>query len=145
MQISQEYTDWLAKAPINKDFPHRVLSLQDHNQTHEDYIEATNFLGRLYRAHEELIGADPANHTIHLQNHDEDLEMVRKCFKHIETFMISDNYFRLVSDLPPAPYPDQQLSQLTLDQNSPDYLTTLARLEVHSILRTLEQLGMYVD
>ena len=59
--------------------------------------------------------------------------------------MISDNYFRSVADLPPAPYPDQQLSQSTLEQNSPDYLTTLARLEVHSILRTLEQLGMYVD
>ena len=71
--------------------------------------------------------------------------MVRKCFKCIETFMVSDNYFRLVSDLPPAPYLDQQLSQLTLEQNSPDYLTNLARLEVHLILRTLEQPGMYVD
>ena len=46
---------------------------------------------------------------------------------------------------PLAPYPEQQLSQLALEQNSSDYLTTLARLEVHSILRTLEQPGMYVD
>ena len=37
------------------------------------------------------------------------------------------------------------MSQLALKQNSSDYLTTLARLEVHSILRTLEQPGMYVD
>ena len=59
--------------------------------------------------------------------------------------MVSDNYFRSVSGLPPAPYPEQQPSQLTLKQNSSDYLTTLARLEVHSILRTLEQPGMYVD
>ena len=71
--------------------------------------------------------------------------MVRKCFKCIETFMISDNYFRSVADLPSAPYPDQQLSLSTLEQNSPDHLTNLARLEVHSILSTLEQLGMYVD
>ena len=49
------------------------------------------------------------------------------------------------SGLPPAPYPEQQLSLLALEQNSSDYLTTLARLEVHSILRTLEQPGMYVD
>ena len=48
MQISQEYADWLAKAPVNEDFPHQVLSLQDRNQIHEDYIAATNFLGRLY-------------------------------------------------------------------------------------------------
>ena len=59
--------------------------------------------------------------------------------------MVSDNYFRSVSGLPRAPYPEQQLSQLALKQNSSDYLTTLARLEVHSILRTLEQPGMYVD
>ena len=58
--------------------------------------------------------------------------------------MVSDNYFRSVSGLPPAPYPEQP-SQLALKQNSSDYLTTLARLEVHSILRTLEQPGMYVD
>ena len=46
---------------------------------------------------------------------------------------------------PLHPYPEQQLSLLALKQNSSDYLTTLARLEVHSILRTLEQPGMYVD
>ena len=59
--------------------------------------------------------------------------------------MVSDNYFRSVSGLPPAPYLEQQPSQLALEQNSSDHLTTLARLEVHSILRTLEQPGMYVD
>ena len=59
--------------------------------------------------------------------------------------MVSDNYFRSVSGLPPAPYPEQQPSQLALEQNSSDHLTNLARLEVNSILRTLEQPGMYVD
>ena len=89
--------------------------------------------------------ADPANCITHLQSHDEDLERVRKCFKRLETFMVSDNYFRSVSGLPPAPYPDQPLTQLALKQNNSDHLTKLARLEVESILRTLEQPGMYVD
>ena len=90
MQISWEYANWLAKAPINKDFPHRVLSLQDHNRIHKDYIAATNFLGRLYQAHEDLVMADPANHITHLWSHDKNLERVRKCFKRLETFMVSE-------------------------------------------------------
>ena len=89
--------------------------------------------------------ADPANCITHPRSCDEDLERVRKCFKRLETFMVSDNYFRSFSSLPPAPYPEQQLSLLALKQNNSDYLITLARLEVHSILRTLEQPGMYVD
>ena len=48
MKISWEYANWLAEDPLNKDFPHRVLSLQDRNRVHEDYIAATNFLGRLH-------------------------------------------------------------------------------------------------
>ena len=59
--------------------------------------------------------------------------------------MVSDNYFRSVSGLPPAPYPDQPPTQLALKQNNSDYLTKLARLKVDLILRTLEQPGMYVD
>ena len=47
-QISWKYANWLAKAPVNKDFPHQVLTLQDHNRIHEDYIAAISFLGRLY-------------------------------------------------------------------------------------------------
>ena len=119
--------------------------MQDRNRIHEDYIVATNILGRLYQAHEDLIVADPANCITHLQSCDEDLERVRKCFKRLETFMVSDNYFRSVSGLPPAPYPNQPLTQLALEQNNSDHLTKLARLEVDSILRTLEQPGMYVD
>ena len=50
--------------------------------------------------------------------------------------MVSDNYFRSVSGLPPAPYLDQPLTQLALEQNNSDHLTKLARLEVESILKT---------
>ena len=31
-----------SKAPVTKDFPHQVLSFQDRNRIHEDYIAATN-------------------------------------------------------------------------------------------------------
>ena len=144
-QLNRLYTTWLAGAPINKDFPHCMLSLQDHNKIHEDFIKDTDFLGKMYQAHEDLIMADPANFITHFKSHNKDLERVIKCFKRLETFMVSDNYFRSVSGLLPAPYPEQQLSQLALEQNNSDHLTTLARLEVHSILRTLEQPGMYVD
>ena len=53
--------------------------------------------------------------------------------------------FRSVSGLPPAPYLDQPPTQLALKKNNSDHLTKLARLEVDSILRTLEQPGMYMD
>ena len=117
-QLNKSYTTWLAGAPINKDFPHCMLSLQDCNKIHEDLIEATDFLGKIYQAHEDLIVADPANCITHLKSCDEDLERVRKCFKRLETFMVSDNFFRSVSGLPLAPYPEQQLSLLALKQKA---------------------------
>ena len=89
--------------------------------------------------------ADPANHHAHLANCDKDLERVRKCFRCIETFAISDNHYRSVSGLPPAPYPECQPSQAALEQNTPEYLTSLANFEVGSILRVMEQPEMYAD
>ena len=47
-QLNKSYTTWLAGAPINKDFPHCMPLLQDHNKIHEDFIEATDFLGKIY-------------------------------------------------------------------------------------------------
>ena len=71
------------------------------------------------------------------------LGKVRNCFKCIETCIVSDNYFRSISGLPPAPYPECQPSQTTLEQNSLEYLTSLAQLEVNSVNRLLEQSEMY--
>ena len=71
------------------------------------------------------------------------LGKVSSCFKHIEMCAVSDNYFRLISGLPPAPYPECQPSQTTLEQNSPEYLMLLAQLEVNSVNRLLEQSEMY--
>ena len=112
---------------------------------HLDFVTATDFLGKTYRAYEDLIMADPANHHAHLAKCDEDLERVRKCFRCIKTFAISDNYYRSVSGLPPAPCPACQPSQAALEQNSPENLTSLANLEVGSILRVMEQPEMYAD
>ena len=70
---------------------------------------------------------------------------VRKCFRWIETYVVSDNYFRSISCLPPAPYPECQPSQTALEQNSLEYLTSLAQLEVNSVNSLLEQHEMYHD
>ena len=122
-----------------------MLSLNDRHQICLNLVTATDFLGKTYRAYEDLIMADPANCYAHLANRDRDLERVRKCFRCIETFAISDNYYRSVSGLPPAPYPECQPSQAALEQNSPEYLTSLANFEVGSILRVMEQPEMYAD
>ena len=89
--------------------------------------------------------ANPANCHAHLANCDKDLKRVRKCFRCVETFAISDNYYRSVSGLPPAPYSECQPSQAAIEQNNPEYLTSLANFEVGSILRVMEQPEMYAD
>ena len=122
-----------------------MLSLNDRHEIHLDFVTATDFLGKTYRAYEDLIMADPANCHAHLAKCDKDLERVRKCFRHVETFAISDNYYRSVSGLPPAPYPEHQPSQAALKQNSPEYLTSLANFEVGSVLRVMEQPEMFAD
>ena len=45
----------------------------------------------------------------------------------METCVVSDNYFRLVTGLPPAPYLEGQPSQSTLEQTSPEDLMSLHR------------------
>ena len=85
---------------------------------HDDFIKATDFLGTTYRAYEQLIIADPSNRLDHMTNWDKALGKVRNCFKHIETCVVSDNYFRSVTGLPPAPYPKSQPIQSALEWTS---------------------------
>ena len=99
-QISDSYSKWIEAAAVSKHFPQSMLSLNNRHQIHLDFVTATDFLGKTYRAYEDLIMADPANCHAHLANCDKDLERVRKCFRHIETFAISDNHYRSVSGLP---------------------------------------------
>ena len=103
-----------------------MLTHEQRQLIHEDFIKATDFLGTTYRAYEQLINMDPSNRWDHMTNQDMVLGRVRNCFKCIETCIVSDNYFRSISGLPPAPYPGCQPSQTALEQNRTEYLTLLA-------------------
>ena len=144
-QITDFYEKWISTTTISKPFPHSMLMLHDSHQVHLDFVKATDLLGTIFSAYEDLISADPVNHTTHLTNHNTHLDSARKCFKWLETYVVSDNYFRSISGLPPAPYAESQPSQTELEKNSPNYLTSLANLEVNSILRTLGQPDMYIN
>ena len=109
-KLTDSYTKWVATAEISKPLSHSMLSLNDRHQVHLDFITSVDFLGMIYKAYEDLITADPANQLGHLTNHDMIVGKVRKGFKRLEMFVISDNYFRLISGLYPAPYPENQPS-----------------------------------
>ena len=125
-QVADSFTKWWESAPTNQPFPHTMLTCEQRQLIHEDFIKATDFLGTTYRAYEQLINMDPSNRLDHMTNQDMALGKVRNCFKCIEMCVVSDNYFRSISGLPPAPYPECQPSQTTLEQNSPEYLMSLA-------------------
>ena len=115
-----------------------MLSLNDRNKVHLDFITSVDFPGTIYRAYEDIITVDPASQLGQMTNYDIILGKVRKGFKRLEMFVISDNYFRSISGLPPRLYPQNQPSQSVLELNSPEHITSLATLEVNSVLRTLE-------
>ena len=125
-QVADSFTKWWESAPTNQPFPHTMLTCEQRQLIHDDFIKATDFLGTTYRAYEQLINADPNNRLDHMTNQDKALGKVRNCFKCMETCIVSDNYFRLVTGLPPAPYPEGQPSQSALEQTSPEDLMSLA-------------------
>ena len=77
-----------------------MLTCEQRQLIHEDFVKATDFLGTTYRAYEQLINMDPSNRLDHMNNQDMALGKVRNCFKCIEMSVVSDNYFRLISGLP---------------------------------------------
>ena len=103
-----------------------MLTHEQRQLIHEDFVKATDLLGTTYRVYKQLINVDPNNRLDHMTNQDKALGQVRNYFKHVETCVVSDNYFRSVSGLPPAPYPECQPSQSALEQNSPEYMMSLA-------------------
>ena len=137
-QVGDSFTKLLDSAPTSKPLPHVMLTLEQRKEIHSDFIKATDFLGTIYRAYKDLINVDPNNRLEHMTNQNKALAKVKKCFKHIETYVVSDNYFRSISGLPPAPYPECQPSQTALEQNSLEYLTSLAQLKVNSVNRILD-------
>ena len=124
-QVADSLTQWWESAPTNKAFSCTMLTHEQRQLIHEDFIKTTDFLGTTYRAYKQLINVDP-NRLDHMTNLDKALGKVRNSFKCIATCVVSDNYFRSVSGFPPAPYPECQPSQSALEQNSPEYLTSLA-------------------
>ena len=125
-QVADSFMKWWELARTNQPFPHTMLTHEQRQLIHEDFIRATDFLGTTYRAYEQLINTDPSNRLDHMNNQDMALGKVRNCFQCIETCVVSDNYFRSISGLPPAPYPECQPGQTALEQNSPKYLMSLA-------------------
>ena len=142
-QVADSFTKWWESAPTSHPFSSTMLTCEQRQLIHKDFVKATDFLGTTYKAYKQLINMDPSNRLDHMTNWGKALGSIRNCFKHIKTCIMSDNYFRLISGLPPAPYPECQPSQTALEQNSPEYLMSLAWLEVNSVHRLLEQSEMY--
>ena len=51
-----------------------MFSLNKRHEVHLDFVKATDFLGTIYRAYEDLITVDPVNRLDHLMNYDTILE-----------------------------------------------------------------------
>ena len=144
-QIKDFYSKWLEYATVSSPLPCIMFTMKQRKEIHLDFIKVTDFLGTIYREHEGLINVQPNIRLKHMTNCDKAFGNVRKCFKWIETYVISNNYFRSIEGLPTAPYPECQPSQRALEQNSLEYLTSLAQLQVNSVNRLLEQNEMYHD
>ena len=67
-QVADSFTKWWESAPTNQPFPHTMLTHEQRQLIHDDFIKATDFLGTTYRAYEQLIIADPSNRLDHMTN-----------------------------------------------------------------------------
>ena len=67
-QVADSFMKWWESALTNQPFPHTMLTCRQRQLIHEDFIEATDFLGTTYRAYEQLINTDPSNRLDHLTN-----------------------------------------------------------------------------
>ena len=105
-QVTDSFTKWWESAPTNQPFPCTMLSHEQRQLIHDDFVKATDILGTTYRAYEQLIIVDPSNKLDHMINQDKALGKVRNCFKCIETCIVLGNYFRSVTGLSPAAYPE---------------------------------------
>ena len=55
-------------SPNKQTFSHTMLTHEQRQLIHEDFVKATDFLGTTYRAYEQLINADPNNRLDHMTN-----------------------------------------------------------------------------
>ena len=52
----------------NQPFPHTMLTHEQRQLIHDNFIKATDILGTTYRAYKQLIIADPSNRLDHMTN-----------------------------------------------------------------------------
>ena len=64
-QVADSFTKWWESAPTNQPFPHTMLTHEQRQLIHEDFVKATDFLGITY---EQLITMDPNNRLDHMAN-----------------------------------------------------------------------------
>ena len=67
-QVGDSFTKWLESAPTGQPFPHSMLTHEQRQKIHEDFVKVTDLLGTTYRAYEELINMDPSNRLEHMTN-----------------------------------------------------------------------------
>ena len=67
-QVTDSFTKWWGSAPTNQPFPHAMLTHEQRQLIHDNFIEATDILGTTYRAYEQLIIVDPSNRLDHMTN-----------------------------------------------------------------------------
>ena len=68
VQVADSLTQWWKSAPTNKPFTCTMLTHEQRQLIHEDFIKATDFVGTSYRAYKQLINADPNNRLDHMTN-----------------------------------------------------------------------------
>ena len=67
-QVADSFKKWWESAPTNQPFPHTMVTHEQRQLIHEDFVKDTDFLGTTYRAYEQLINTDPSNRLDHMTN-----------------------------------------------------------------------------
>ena len=67
-QAEESFTNWLDIAPTGQPLPHVMLTHEQRQAIHNDFVKTTDFLGTMYRAYEDLINMDPNNRLEHMTN-----------------------------------------------------------------------------
>ena len=99
-KIRDSYTKWLDSALVSRPIPHAMLTKEQKKEIHLDSMKATDFLSTIYRVYKDLINVDSNNSLEQMTNQDKTLGKVRRCFKQIKTYVVSNNYFRSISGHP---------------------------------------------
>ena len=68
VQVADSFIKWWESAPTNQPFFHTMLTHEQRQLIHEDFIKATDVLGTTYRAYEQLINMDPSIRLDHMTN-----------------------------------------------------------------------------